>query len=419
MNEDADVHDPRSGRSMGTRELRAAHEIAQAFLAATRPIEVYRLALARVTPMVKADFAAVFLRDERDHELLRPVCLQGWPQASARFLGQLRIRVGLGPTGRAVAENSPVEVADIFADEQLEEWHEPARELGFASMITLPLATQTAVNGAVSFYFAGPREFTDQERSLLRLISEQLAATTTRARVLDELRIENERLRRDGEHLATAIREAEIDARRHDRLVAGVAGDIADALDPADGDDGRMAHDLAEDLRALLDLRLGRATIDAAPGDALRLARQAAELAGPPPPGADFSFEAGDTIVALTTDGPRVVRILASMLREAYRRTARGSIVLSVRVVEDESSQWIEWCVTARGMGLDAGGARAGLVDPPGSDGLEAALSAAGAKALGGSILEDAEPTNGWSRTLRLPLRGEVREKKKPKLSGG
>lgn len=402
---------------MGTRELRAAHEIAQAFLAATRPIEVYRLALARVTPMVQADFAAVFLRDERDHELLRPVCLQGWPQASARFLGQLRIRVGLGPTGRAVAENSPVEVADIFSDEQLHEWHEPARELGFASLITLPLATQTAVNGAVSFYFAGPHTFTDEERSLLRLISEQLAATTTRARVLDELRIENERLRRDGEHLATAVREAEVDARRHDRLVAGVVDDITEALEPVPGNDDRIAHDLAEDLGELLALRLGRSTIDATPGDAQRLARQAAESAGPPPPGADFSIDAGDAIIALTTDGPRVVRILDSMLREAFRRTARGSIVLAVTMVEDGSNRWVEWRVTARGMGLDAGGGSQRPTERQGSDPLELALSAANAEALGGSIFEDAEPVNGWCRTLRLPLRSEVARRKKPKLS--
>jgi GAF domain-containing protein len=409
--EDANVHDPRSGRVMGVRELQAAHEIAQAFLATAQPIEVYRLALARVTPMVNADFAAVFVRDDRDHALLRPVCLHGWPQASARYLGQLRIRVGLGPTGGAVADNVPVEVADIFADERLTDWHQPARELGFASMITLPLATQTTVNGAVSFYFAEPHTFSDDERSLLRLISEQLAATTTRARVLDDLRIENERLRLDAEHLATAIREAEIDANRHDRLIAGVVNELMLAFDPG-GNGNRAAgagHDhlagVVDDLTELLDLRLGRATLDPSPGDALRLARHAASLAGTPQPGAEFSINAGDAIIAVTTDGPRVTRTLSAMLREAFRRTARGSILLSVRAVREESGQWVEWAVSTRGIGLNAGGTSAQSADRSGTDRLAAALAFTTAEALGGLLLEDAEPVNGWCQRLRLPLR--------------
>lgn len=402
MNDEEAVPEPQSGRALGTRELEAAHEIAQAFLAATQPIEVYRLALARVTPMVRAHFAAVFLRDERHADLLRPVCLHGWPQASARYLGQMRIRVGLGPTGRTVEENTPVEVSDVFADDTLHDWHEPARELGFASMITLPLATQTSVNGAVSFYYSEPHEFSEEERSLLRLISEQLAATTTRARVLDELRIENERLRRDGEHLAATIREAEIDTKRHDRMMAEVIDELSRSVEQTD------AAGLISDLGELLDLRLGRAKIDASPGDGLRLARLAAERAGAPQPGAEFTIDEGEAIVPLTTDSARVVRVLTGMLKDAFRRTVRGRIVLAVRAVEDESGPWVEWTVTARGMGIDAGGGSASkAADHGGSDRLGEILATTTTEALGGSLDTETGPENGWSQRLRLPLRSE------------
>jgi GAF domain-containing protein len=113
------------------RELEAARDISQALLAATRPIEVYRLALARLTPLVGASFSSVFLRDPQDRELLKLVCAQNWPQASAKFLSQLRIRVGRGPTGKSVETGAPVEVPDVFADPSLNEWWEPAKELGF------------------------------------------------------------------------------------------------------------------------------------------------------------------------------------------------------------------------------------------------------------------------------------------------
>jgi hypothetical protein len=41
---------------------------------------------------------------------------------------------------------------------------------------------------------------------------------------------------------------------------------------------------------------------------------------------------------------------------------------------------------------------------------LHAALATAVARALGGSFEEDAAPGNGWSRRLRLPLRGQSTE---------
>src|SRR5690606_28998651 len=100
--------------SLRDRELDVVREIANAFLTAGTPVEVYRLALARVTPLVRASFSSVFERDPDDPALLKLTCANNWPQASARYLGQLRLRVGRGPTGGAVARNEPVEVTDLF-----------------------------------------------------------------------------------------------------------------------------------------------------------------------------------------------------------------------------------------------------------------------------------------------------------------
>src|SRR5690606_11526892 len=106
---------PPTAARLRQRELDVAREIAHAFLTANTAVEVYRLALARLTPLVQASFGSVFLRDAREPSLLRLACAQNWPQASARFLGQLRIRVGRGPTGEAVERHTAVEVRDLFA----------------------------------------------------------------------------------------------------------------------------------------------------------------------------------------------------------------------------------------------------------------------------------------------------------------
>ena len=161
-------------------EVQVAREIADASLTASTPLEVYRLALARVTPLVDADFGSVFLRDDDDPRLLRLACAHNWPQASARFLGRLRVREGRGPTGRAVREGRSVEVEDVFADPALEQWWEPARELGFVSMTSHPLDDRSGVVGAVSFYFRERQRFDPEARDLLAVVSHQLASTARR-----------------------------------------------------------------------------------------------------------------------------------------------------------------------------------------------------------------------------------------------
>ena len=133
------------------RELQAAYDIAHAFLTAGSPDEVYSLALERVSPLVGAAFASVFVRDTPEE--LRLVASWNWPPRYAAFLDQLRVRLGNGPTGKAVAENRSVEVFDIPSDPLLEDWWEVARELGFTASVSLPLVTGAEPLGAITFYF--------------------------------------------------------------------------------------------------------------------------------------------------------------------------------------------------------------------------------------------------------------------------
>ena len=173
---------PTGPSSLQQRELQLARAVAEASLTASTPVEVYRLALAHVTPLVDASFASVFMRDPEQPNLLRLACAQNWPQSSARFLSDLRIREGRGPTGRAVQQGRPVEVTDVFEDPALEDWWEPARELGFVSMISLPLALSGQCFGALSFYFAQRQQFDEDARALLGLVAHQLASTAEEAR---------------------------------------------------------------------------------------------------------------------------------------------------------------------------------------------------------------------------------------------
>lgn len=158
-----------------------AREIADSLPLAGSALAIYRLALARLTPAVGASFAAVFLRDPGEPLLLGIACAHSWPQSSARFLSELRVREGRGPTGRSVRHKRPVEVEGIFDEDGLEEWWEPARELGFVSVTAHPLTAEDQVFGALSVYFRERQRFDDHSRTLVAGVARQLSTAAGRA----------------------------------------------------------------------------------------------------------------------------------------------------------------------------------------------------------------------------------------------
>jgi hypothetical protein len=106
--------------------------------------------LDRVTPILGATFSLVMELGD-DGELLRPVAQHEWPAKYRHWIGALRVRVGDGPSGVAVAERRLVEVEDLLADPSLDGWHEVAEELGFRSTLESDLAPlHTTVQGLIN-----------------------------------------------------------------------------------------------------------------------------------------------------------------------------------------------------------------------------------------------------------------------------
>jgi signal transduction histidine kinase len=421
-------------------ELELRRDIAEAFFTAHTPIEVYRLALTRVTPLVNASFASVFLRDEAEPDLLRLVCAHNWPQTSARHLSQLRIRVGRGPTGRAVAERVATEVVDIFADISLRDWWEPARELGFVSLISLPLIVADVVIGAVSFYYAAPHDFSDDERSLMSLIAEQLSLTSDRAARQEELRQTVDTLHAEVAALSARVGEAEEVQRLKTEFLANISHELRTPLTSILGHtyllleqhagplneaqaaalrridkSGTMLLGLINELLALTELKLGRVEVIIAPVDALLLARRAAEIVpAPAPDKVGFRIECAESRIPVHTDAEKVVKILENLLSNAFKFTRDGEVVLGVRRQGIGSMPRVEWSVRDTGIGIPAeqlgaifdefrqvDGSSTRLY---GGSGLGLSLSLQLARLLGGELLVESKPGEGSTFTLRIPV---------------
>ncbi|CAN5668778.1 hypothetical protein BH23GEM10_BH23GEM10_11760 [soil metagenome] len=429
------------GESLRERELEVAREIAHAFITATSPLEVYRLALARLTPLMRASFSSVFQRDPADDTLLKLTCAHSWPQSSARYLGQLRLRVGRGPTGRAVAECRAVEVTDVFVDPALREWWEPARELGFVSLISLPLRSGTepgGATGALTFYFDSAHEFEDDERHLLMLVADQLAVTSGRAESVELLRRELERTRNENEILRERLGAGEETKRLKDEFLSNISHELRTPLTSilgyanllSDGAAGELADEqmaavtriensagvllrLISDLLELSQVKLGRSTLNVAPDDAVLIARRALEFAGEPQPGVHVAFEAQAERLPLLVDSEKVERILQNMLSNAYKFTTDGLVALSVRSASDDGMPAVEWTVRDTGVGIPVDQQEAIFdefrqVDGSstrlyGGTGLGLALCRHLARLLGGRVAVSSEPGSGSEFRLLVP----------------
>ena len=342
----------------GLRELIAVREIVHAFLTADRPEEVFQFALDRVSPLVGASFACVYLVDGAS-ELMRLAAVHNWPERFSPFLGDMRVRLGFGPSGEAAAERRVIEVPDVTADPSLEDWAEVAHELGFRAIVALPLQTGDGVLGAVAFYFEHAGAISPETRSLLRMVADQMAATAQKARLIEDLRRANAALLETNAELERQY-GAMLEARRvKDEFLANISHELRTPLTAVMGylalmDEGLAGPVTPEQRRTIAQVKTSSEHLLELIGDLLELTtlkRGGLEVV---PATFDVRDPMHDAVantrgrnehVALRVSEPesptlmvsdrrKIAKMLVALLSNAYKFTSSGEVRLSVEVVD-------------------------------------------------------------------------------------
>lgn len=423
------------------RELMAVREIAHAFLTADRAEEVFQFALARISPLVGASFASVYLVDGVS-ELMHLAAQHNWPERYRPWLGQMRVRVGFGPSGEAVSERRAIEIPDVFADASLEDWQEVASELGFRSFVALPLMTKNGVLGAVTFYFTeAGASGGSEKRSLLRIVADQLAATAEKATLIEELRNANAALQEMNSELERQY-VAVVEAKRvKDEFLANISHELRTPLTAVmgyvsllqEGVSGPVTAEQASDLEAvqtssnhllalindlleLTTLKQGRLPVTVGTFDPRDALRDAVEQLGLHKKGIALAVEEpARPLVPMVSDRRKVTRIILSLLRNAEKFTDSGKITASV-----ESGSRVRYLVSDTGSGVPPG-MRDSIFDEfrqgdgsstrrHGGSGLGLSIARRLARLLGGDVqLETSNLSGGGSTfSLDLPLQYET-----------
>ena len=344
----------------------AVREIVHAFLNAERPEEVFQFALDRVSPLVGATFACVYLIDGTS-DVMRLAAVHNWPQRWATYLGQMRVRVGSGPSGEAASERRTIEVPDLFIDPRLEDWQEVARELGFRSFVALPLQCGPSVLGTITFYFAASGSVSLETRNLLRMVADQMAATAEKARLIEDLRDANAALLDTNAQLEkqyTALLEAR---RVKDEFLANISHELRTPLTAVIGYISLMQEGIAgpiheeqqhtlEQVKAsseqlleligdLLELTtLNRGGLEASvsefdPRMPLREAAAATEGRR-----ASVALEVAEpqTAPLMKSDRRKIAKILGALVSNAFKFTHQGRVRVALQMTRDRAVYTVE-----------------------------------------------------------------------------
>ena len=412
----------------------AVREIAQAFLTARRPADVYQFALDRVSPLVGATLACVFLK-EGDAELLELRAAYNWPDRYARFLTDMRVRVGAGPSGRAAGEGAPVEVPDVYADAALDDWRPVADELGFRSIVALPLEASGTVLGAVTFYFATSGALTGEARGLLRVVADQMAATAEKARLIETLSRTNDALTATNAELERQY-VAVLEARRlQDEFLANVSHELRTPLTAVLGylalmEEGlagpvtdEQQHTLSQvkasseqlleligDLLELTTLKRGELVIQRVEFDPREAVRDALATTNGRREAVTLVVAQDPSPPPMVSDKRKVTRLVAALLSNAFKFTERGE----VRVAIEPRDGRIIFEVSDTGIGISDEAQRfvfeefrqedGSATRRYGGSGLGLSIARRLAQALGGEISLSSRRGEGSTFRVDLPL---------------
>jgi len=149
--------------------------------------------------------AWVGLAEKDSNQTVRPVAQWGHEKG---YLETLRLswgdnEHGRGPTGIAIRSGQPCIVQHILTDPKWEIWREKALRFGYASSISLPLADDSGVFGALVIFAGEPEAFNTREVQLLEGLAEDLSYGITTLR----MRKERDRGKRERMLLATIVEQ--------------------------------------------------------------------------------------------------------------------------------------------------------------------------------------------------------------------
>jgi len=166
--------------------------------------DLLQLILAKMTEVVEADRATLYLRDEESGELVSRAIGGG-------AMSSIRLKPGQGIAGAVAAAGKPVIVADAYEDPRFNPQWDLTTGYRTRSILAVPIVDHTgATIGVAQVLNKAHGEFTLDDASTLAALASQAAISIENFRLLQSIKTKNAQLEETKEKLELRVRDLKL-----------------------------------------------------------------------------------------------------------------------------------------------------------------------------------------------------------------
>ncbi len=321
-------------------EVRTVNAVSDAVVGVTDRERIFAESLSRLVALVKADAAAIVLREGANQELVSASTSNIEPETAA----SIATDVLSAKTG----DPDVVQRSEI-----------PNGNLRSAAHV--PLSTRGLITGLLSVYFKGEAEITESEARTLRTVARLVSVAKENADLVGELRDNNFQLERANRLKSEFLANVSHELRTPMNAIIGYSKLMLDGLDgelnsQQESDLQRVttaADNLLGLINGLLDLskiEAGRMEINVEEVDVRPIVEDVVALVRPHSDSKDLDVrsEIPIDVPPILADRARFRQVLVNLMSNAVKFTDKGTVTVAASSAEG----WVTIAVSDTGIGI-------------------------------------------------------------------
>ena len=347
-------------------ELRALGDVGRAVSSTLDLPTVLTSVVSHAVELSGSDAGAIYEYDDATEEFH----LRASHQMEEQLAQALRlnpIHFGSGTVGRAAATGAPVQVADIL--EEQESSATPTRtilrELGYRSLLAIPLLRKDRVMGGLSVYRREVGNFSTEVVNLLQTFATQSVLAIQNARLFREIEDKGLQLEVANHHKSEFLANMSHELRTPLNAIIGYSEMLEE--EAADLDQKTFIPDLqkingaGKHLMSLISNILDLSKIEAGKMDLylenFEIIPMIKEVIATVKPLIEknantLQLHYADGLGQMRSDVTKLRQMLFNLLSNASKFTERGTITLRVDRESVNGSQWVNFSVSDTGIGM-------------------------------------------------------------------
>jgi GAF domain-containing protein len=406
--------------SQSVEELRALGEVSQAINSTLDVETVLTTIVVKAVQLSGTEAGAIYTFDQSRREF-RLRATHGMDEAMIAAIRDRGIRVGETAIGKAVAERTPVQIADTLKDPSLV--LDIIRQAGFRALLAVPLLRSDQIIGALIVRRKEPGDFPEHTVKLLQTFADQSVLTIQNARLFREIEDKGRQLEEASQHKSQFLANMSHELRTPLNAILGYTELMADGAygEPSEKmlsilkrleANGRHLLGLINDVLDLSKIEAGQLELDLSDYSVQDIAQTVRSTLEPLAADKKLAFkvEMPSELPPGRGDGRRLTQVLINLVGNAIKFTDTGEVAIKA----EASNGSFHVSVRDTGPGISAADqaklfqefqqADNAITKKKGGTGLGLAISKRIIEMHGGKIWVESQPGRGSTFAFTLPV---------------